>query len=292
MVDAVDLPLVQHRAEPRVQLPRGLEVAAEGLLDDHAPPARAFLARQPSPTEPLDDGRKEIGRHGEVEEHVAPGPVAALHFLQELAELGIGLVVGELAGLVVEGVPQLAPELLVHRAGGELADLLRLLGAERLVGLGLPRDADDRELARQEPVGLQVVERGEELALGQVPGGAEDDDGAGPRHPQRRALTVMPGAPSRRLDCSQAVGRDHARLGHAPRLGDGAPGRKRRVALEDLGDAPEAVVAQVMRHGQQVRAGGLPVPVHPQVGEGKWAEQPSPCRALVIGAVALGRSAP
>ena len=47
-----------------------------------------------------------------------------------------------------------------------------------------------------------------------------------------------------------------------------------------------------MRHGQQVRAGGLPVPVYPQVGEGKRTEQPSPRRALVVGAVALGRSAP
>ena len=47
-----------------------------------------------------------------------------------------------------------------------------------------------------------------------------------------------------------------------------------------------------MRHGRQEGAGGLPVPVHPQVGEGKWAEEPSPGRTLVVGAVALGRSAP
>src|SRR6185369_3338966 len=58
------------------------------------------------------------------------------------------------------------------------------------------RDADDRELARQEPVGLQVVERGEELALGQVPGGAEDDDGAGPRHSQRARLDRHAGRPA------------------------------------------------------------------------------------------------
>src|SRR4029453_9925379 len=82
------------------------------------------------------------------------------------------------------------------------------------------------------------------------------------------------------------------RLGHAPRLGDGSPGRKRRVAFEDLGDAAESIVAQVMRHGRQEGTGGLPVPVDPKVGDGKWAEEPSPGRTLVIGAVALGRSAP
>ena len=47
-----------------------------------------------------------------------------------------------------------------------------------------------------------------------------------------------------------------------------------------------------MRHGRQEGAGGLPVAVDPQVGEGKRAEEPAPGRTLVVGAVALGRSAP
>src|SRR6185369_16855410 len=58
------------------------------------------------------------------------------------------------------------------------------------------RDADDRELTRQEPVRLQVVERGEELALGQIPGGAEDDDGARSGHPQRARLGRHAGRPA------------------------------------------------------------------------------------------------
>ena len=40
-------------------------------------------------------------------------------------------------------------------------------------------DADDREVLRQQPGLLQVIERGQELALGEVAGRAEDDDDAG-----------------------------------------------------------------------------------------------------------------
>ena len=133
--------------------------------------------------------------------------------------------------------------------------------------------------------GHQPVKRGYQLALGQVSRGAEDDDGARPgRTLHAGALTGHAGRPEPSAPIWRQARSVSATL-HACAM---APrGRKRRVTLENLGDAAEAVVAQVMRHGQQVRARGLPVPIHPQVGEGEWAKEPSPCRALVIRAVAL-----
>ena len=83
VVDAVDLPLVEDGAEPEIELARGLEVAAEGLLDDHAPPPRSILLREPGLTEALDDRGEVIGRRGEIEQHVAAGVVGRLDFLQK-----------------------------------------------------------------------------------------------------------------------------------------------------------------------------------------------------------------
>ena len=36
VIDAVDLALVKHRVDERVQLARGFEIVPKGLLDDHA----------------------------------------------------------------------------------------------------------------------------------------------------------------------------------------------------------------------------------------------------------------
>ena len=71
-----------------------------------------------------------------------------------------------------------------------------------------------------------------------------------------------------------------------------AAGRKRRVAVEDLGDAAEPVVAQVMRHGQREARAAARSPC-----TRRWARANGPSShphagALVIGAVALGRAAP
>ena len=48
-----------------------------------------------------------------------------------------------------------------------------------------PRDSQHREAGRQEPFPRQVVERGNELALGQVAGRTEEHDAARPRHHRR-----------------------------------------------------------------------------------------------------------
>src|SRR2546428_13137072 len=77
------------------------------------------------------------------------------------------------------------------------------------------------------------------------------------------------------------------RLGDGPRLRD-APARcKRRIAVEDLGDGAEPVVAEVMRHRREEGACCLGVAVHLEVSERERAEEERPHRALVVGAVAV-----
>src|SRR5262249_56959306 len=78
VVDPVDLALVQDGAETAIKLTRGLEVAAEWLLDDDPAPAPPALLEQADLAEALDDLREEIGRHRQVEEHASPAVVAAV----------------------------------------------------------------------------------------------------------------------------------------------------------------------------------------------------------------------
>ena len=60
-----------------------------------------------------------------------------------------------------------------------MTDRFVQLLAVLLVAQGLPRGTDDRECRRQEPLQGEVVERGDELALGEIAGAAEDDDRRG-----------------------------------------------------------------------------------------------------------------
>ena len=63
-------------------------------------------------------------------------------------------------------------------AGEFLGGLLHFL-AEDVVALVPPREADDHHARGQVAVGGEVVEGGDELAVGQVTGRAENDEGAG-----------------------------------------------------------------------------------------------------------------
>ena len=85
--------------------------------------------------------------------------------------------------------PQVLREVHPHLAGRlALAVILYRLAcvlAELLVGEHRARVADDREPLGEHPLQVEVEERGQQLALGQVAGGAEDDDRLRCRGPAR-----------------------------------------------------------------------------------------------------------
>src|SRR5262249_52948169 len=105
--------------------------------------------------------------------------VLPLDLAEELAEPGVRLRVAELAADVVEALVEVGPDGIVDPGRRELPDRRRLLLAEGVVREVAPRDADDGEVARQGAVAPEVVGGGDQLALRQVSGGAEDDDRAG-----------------------------------------------------------------------------------------------------------------
>ena len=82
VVDAEDLVFVEDGVDLVVELDGGVEVVAEGLLDDDADAALIGLGHALR-AEVFDDGRKKLGRGGEIEEAVGPDAL----FLRDAVEL-------------------------------------------------------------------------------------------------------------------------------------------------------------------------------------------------------------
>ena len=174
VVDPEDLVLPEPAVQQLVELARRREVVAERLLDDQPHPA---LLRPP-----LADlghrGRERLRRHGEVVEAVAAGAALGVELLEHLPDAILALLVVELGADVAHPRGEPVPDVLPERIARELLHRLLHRGGELLRRLRRARDADDRELLRQQLAVGERVERGDQLALRQVARGTEDHDGA------------------------------------------------------------------------------------------------------------------
>ncbi len=222
MIDAVDLPLVELLAQLAVELAGAGEVRAERLLDDDARPAalRARLAltagrRETGRPEVADDLGVEVRRHREIEEPVPGGAAVPIDPLEELGELLVRRCVVELALVIHDAADERLPDRVLRGPVAAVGvNALAQVLAELLVAEGPARETHDGELGRQEAAQLEVVERGSELALGEIAGRAEDHHGAGLRHllePQPLAQRII------------------ERARRPPGQGAGAIGRQRRL---------------------------------------------------------------
>ena len=167
------------------------EVAAERLLDDDARPAaclvRAVLAvERAAPGESrgaelLDQHLELARRRGQVE-HAVAARALAVELVEHRGEALEALRVVELAlhvprrlqqAVAEVAVDDLLPVVVVDRLAHEVAELV--------VGHLLAAVADQRGAERQHAVAAEVVERRDQLAVGEVAGDAEHDQAAGVR---------------------------------------------------------------------------------------------------------------
>ena len=185
VVDPVDLRLAEDLRHLAVEALRGLEVPPERLLDDDPPPAAArslvVEAGAPEPADDLDE-RRRLGR--EVEQPVPARAALGVDRVEPGGEaLGHRLVV-EVAAVVAdvlgEGRPRVAVERLDARV---LRDGLAQLRGVRLVVVRAPTHGDERELLREQVGPPQLEERRDDLAMREVAGRAEQDEGGRVRHP-------------------------------------------------------------------------------------------------------------
>ena len=158
---------------------RGFEVAAERLFDVHAAPTAvaitiAGFARHAGAAQLTHDLTDELRRDGQIVEVV----VCRLVRLGGLGDLGVEPRVRsrilQRAADVVDALPQPRPQR--GSRGSRLVRFHRFVevraeGLSRVVARG---EADDGEMLGQQVVPGEVVQRGDELALGQIAARAED----------------------------------------------------------------------------------------------------------------------
>jgi len=150
-------------------------VAERFLDDDPCPPG---LAAQAMLADRLDDGLVGGRRRREIEEPVGVRAEREVELVKGATQIFVTSVVRRRDEVQVLG--EAAPDLFVQGLRpAVLRDRLVQLPAVLLVAQRLTRRADNGEGRREETLQSQVVERGNELSLGEVARAAEDDDGRG-----------------------------------------------------------------------------------------------------------------
>ena len=167
-------------ADDVVEVPCAGQVRAEGFFHDHARPA-AFRAGvvEAAVLEPRDDGLELLRPRREVEHAPSAEVVVLVELFDAFGEGLVALVVVELAAMIIKVLREVVPEFLLHGLAGKLLRRLLHFLAENVIALVAPREADDHHARGQVAVGGEVVERGHQLAVGEVAGRAEDHERAG-----------------------------------------------------------------------------------------------------------------
>src|SRR5215211_8188227 len=124
------------------------------------------------------DRRECRGRRREIEEPVAARIAGAFDPRQPLSQALVG---GRIVGVdvdVARAGKQPIDGLLVHVPGRKSLQAFCEIAAEDIVGLLAARNPDDRKSFWQQTPGGKVVQRGQEEAMSEVSGRAENDEAA------------------------------------------------------------------------------------------------------------------
>src|SRR5699024_628780 len=201
VVDPEDRVLGEHRAHHVVELAGALEIVTEGLLDHDAAPRTVVRTRAASALEVPADGGEVVGWDRQVE-GVVPGRSAVrLQFGQHLREPVEALVVVEGPGDESQSLRKLLPDLVTERRAAALPGLLPGELRELLGAPATSTEAHQREAGRQQAAVGEIVDRRDELLLGQVSGDPEDHQTRGTRDPGEPTVTRVP----ERVDPVRAV---------------------------------------------------------------------------------------
>ena len=184
MIDAIDLVFPKELVQRSVELTGRLEIASEGLLDDHTAKARSRILVESGGVQPFRQEKHRRGRHAEVDHAVARGAASAIGLVEGTPH-GIEAVARiEVVRHVAQTLGKRRPDVIVDRKTSESLDVVAHRVAERLVGhVGAAR-SDDGETRRQRALCSERVESRHELAPCQIATCAEDDDAARSRDPR------------------------------------------------------------------------------------------------------------
>ena len=151
----------------------------------------------------VDEGR----RNREVEGAIALGAALGVERLASPAQVLIIGGLGERAAIEMQHRGELRPVFFLDLAARELLDAAERERAILLVVEILHREAEDRELVGQFAVDRKIVQRGNQLAMAQVAGAAEN-------HHDARIVVIafLDGMEMVEIDRSPVCSRSHKRL--------------------------------------------------------------------------------
>ncbi len=184
VVDPVDALFAEGAGHQLVQLPGGLQVGAERLLDQDPALPVVRASRQPDGVEVPDDGREDSRWRGAVVEPV-PRLTLFVELLEAAAQADVAGLVPQVERLVEHRleeaaqhslVDRLAPRPVPYRVFRQCPEVVR---AQLFLG-----GAEHGEAFGQHVVVGQVVQGWQQLPPGEVSGGSEDDQENGLHRPE------------------------------------------------------------------------------------------------------------
>jgi hypothetical protein len=150
---------------------------AEGLFDDDAAPSRALA--HVGRAQALRDGDVLAGLRGKIKQDVAAGVAGGFNLLEAGIQRRKNRWVVDVARHVEQALRESGPDIGVEgRVLQEFFDGREHFLAELIVAHGGARDAQDGESGIQAALVGEPVERGQQLAFGEIAIGSENDHGA------------------------------------------------------------------------------------------------------------------
>ncbi len=143
MIDSVDGVLVEDVAHCLVEGVGGCLILPERFLDDDAGPAAVCGAVESVFFQKRKDAGELAGCDAQVEKPISCGAEVLVELGEAFGEAGVGLLVPELALVIVEAARKIGPNGGVCSLTGKLLRSVEEFAAETFVGFFAAREADD-----------------------------------------------------------------------------------------------------------------------------------------------------
>ena len=178
MIDAENLPLVEHLGERVVDGPGAHQVVSNRLFHDHSrdrsPVHRRDKAGSP---ELLDRGNEDRRRNREVINPIVGSTLLMLDHVEPRTERRKCAFGGDVDVHEIEQLRKFRPELLIDWPPRKAFDTVARKLAVLVIRVVRPADANHDEMLGEEAVHQEVVERRDQFAVSEIARTAEDEEG-------------------------------------------------------------------------------------------------------------------
>ena len=178
MIDAVGLLFGKRTTHDAIEFARGGEIGAERFLDDDARPTAFACFVQAGAPEMFHDWFELIGRDREIEKSIAARAAFGVDLVQALSQTFVARLIAEVALMVVNRLRKSIPDFVANRLARKFSRRFLEFFSKVTVGFFAPGETDDGDGGWQIAVGREIIKSGNEFAMGQIAGRAEDHDAA------------------------------------------------------------------------------------------------------------------